>query len=602
MSSIAVIAYSGRFPGGADTPQSFWDALAAGRDLIEPVPATRWNTDRFYRPDSTASLSHITRWGGFLRDIDQFDPLAFGISRREAETIDPAQRLLLESAWRCWEGAGFRPSDWINHPVGVFVGAFTQDYLLLQLGDYATTVSTVHTATGTMQTLLSNRISYCYSLTGPSLVVDTGCSSSLVALDLAVSSLERGESELAFAAGVQLQLTPYHTAFESRSGFLSPSGRCRAFDHRADGYVRAEAVGMVLLAPLDRALAENWPIDAVIHATAVNQNGKPASVTQPSSDAQRRLISDALEKAGLSADDLGYVEAHGTGTRVGDRAEIQALGDALGRKRRQGALLVGSVKTNIGHAEAAAGMAGLIKVILSLQHRTIPPHLHWERSPEGVDLDALGLRLPLASEAWPEGAPYAAINSFGFGGTNAHVIVGPPPTRSTSAQPATHALPSVILLSAPSPGHLPLQAEALSSSLSECPSSADIHDIGAGLIHQRDHFAHRLVIVGDTREAVAAKLSDFARRPESSEWIQGMRQSDEPAEVAWVFPGMGPQWPDMGRTLAKHFPVFSQIVFDCEALFQKLSGFSVEERLGRLSENHGPLPTELAQPLNLFFK
>ena len=401
MSLIAVIAYSGRFPGGADTPQSFWNALVAGRDLIEPVPGTRWNADRFYQPDSTAGLSHITRWGGFLRDIDQFDPLAFGISPREAETIDPAQRLLLESAWRCWEGAGLRPSDWINHPVGVFVGAFTQDYLLLQLGDYATTVSTVHTATGTMQTLLSNRISYCYGLTGPSLTIDTACSSSLVALHLAVNSLKQRESELAFAAGVQLQLTPYHTAFESRSGFLSPSGRCRAFDHRADGYVRAEAVGMVLLAPLERALAENWPIDAVIHSTAVNQNGKPASVTQPSPDAQKQLISRALQKAGLSADDLGYVEAHGTGTRAGDRAEIQALGDALGQKRRNRALLVGSVKTNMGHAEAAAGMAGLIKVILSLQHRTIPPHLHWERSPEDIDMRALGLRLPLVCEAWP---------------------------------------------------------------------------------------------------------------------------------------------------------------------------------------------------------
>ncbi len=602
MSSIAVIAYSGRFPGGADTPQSFWNALAAGRDLIEPVPSSRWNTGRFHQPDSASGLSHITRWGGFLQDIDLFDPLAFGISPREAETIDPAQRLLLESAWRCWEGAGLRPSDWINHPVGVFVGAFTQDYLLLQLGDCATTVSTVHTATGTMQTLLSNRISYCYSLTGPSLTVDTGCSSSLVALHLAINSLERGESELAFAAGVQLQLTPYHTAFESRSGFLSPSGRCRAFDHRADGYVRAEAVGMVLLAPLERALAENWPIDAVIHATAVNQNGKPASVTQPSSDAQRRLISDALENAGLCADDLGYVEAHGTGTRAGDRAEIQALGEALGRKRRQGALLVGSVKTNMGHAEAAAGMAGLIKVILSLQHRTIPPHLHWERSPEGIDMPALGLRLPLVSEAWPEDAPYAAINSFGFGGTNAHAIIGPPPIRGTSTRPATNTLPSVILLSAPSRSHLPLQAEALSSSLSEFASDTDIHAIGAGLIHQRDHLAHRLVIVGDTREAVAAKLSDFVRRPESSEWIQGMRQSDSPAEIAWVFPGMGPQWPDMGQTLARNFPIFAQIVSDCETLFRKLSGYSVQEQLGTLSENHGPLPTELAQPLNLFFQ
>jgi acyl transferase domain-containing protein/acyl carrier protein len=606
MSPVAVIGFSGRFPGGADTSEELWSALAAGRDLVGAVPRTRWDAERYFQPQLTAGLGHVTRSGGFIQDVDAFDPVAFGISPREAETMDPAQRLLLEAAWRCWEAAGLRPSDWARRPVGVFVGAFTQDYLLLQLGDRATTVATPHTATGTTQTLLSNRISYCYCLAGPSLTVDTACSSSLVALHLAAASLDRGESEIAFAAGAQLQLTPYHTALESRGGFLSPGGRCRAFDHRADGYVRAEAVGMVLLAPLARAVAENWPIAAVIRATGMNQNGRPIGITQPNEDAQRRLIAAALERAGLTADDIGYVEAHGTGTRAGDRAEIRALGDALGRRRRGGPLLVGSVKTNIGHAEAAAGIAGLIKVMLSLRHRIIPPHLHWEQAPPDIDLPELGLRLPLTCEPWPKAAPFAAINSFGFGGTNAHAVVGPPPARHRIRarrvrRASSSALPFVALLSGPSRDHLPLQARALAAFISGMPAAADLHEVCAGLMHQRDHLAHRLAVVGATRDALAASLDDFARRPVSPEWMQGERPTGAAPVLAFVFAGMGPQWRGMGQGLARAFPAVATVFSQCDSCFRALAGYSVLERV-RAAPEAAPLPADLAQPLNLFLQ
>jgi len=600
---IAVIAFDGRFPGGADTPEAFWEALVAGRDLVEEVPKTRWSVDRFCRSDSQVGIVHASRRGGFLRDVDQFDPLAFGIAPREAETMDPAQRLLLESTWRCWESAGIRPSDWTERPVGVFVGAFTPDYLLLQLGDRETTVSTLHTATGAAQTLLSNRISYCYGLTGPSLTVDTACSSSLVALHLAAASLERGESDLAFAAGVQLQLTPYHTGMESRGGFLSPEGICRAFDHRANGYVRGEAVAAVLLAPLETAIAENWPIHAVIHATAVNQNGKSAGITHPNSQAQEQLIRSAIERSDLHADDLGYVEAHGTGTRAGDLAELHSLGTALGRKRHSGPLLIGSVKTNTGHTEAASGLVGLIKVILSLRHGMVPPHLNWEQPPAGVDFDELGLRLPLRPEPWPQDAPFAAVNSFGFGGANAHVVLGPPPKRAIEADPISLGLPTLFLLSAPTAEHLVLQSRELSKFVAGMPSRTSLEELAGGLCYQRESFAHRLALVSSTPAGLSERLAQFSSRPSSSEWMQGVCPDGRRREVAWVFSGMGPQWRSMGTELANSFPVFASIFVECDRLFHEIAGFSVFQKTNETGDDSAEtLPTELAQPLNLFFQ
>lgn len=609
MTQIAILAMAGRFPSHAHDPAALWLALEQGRDLIQPVPPSRWRAERYHRDGAARGLTHVSSWGGFLDEIDLFDPVAFGISPREAQTMDPSQRLLLEASQNCWEGAGFRPSRWAGRPVGVFVGAFTQDYLLLQTGDREGTVSTVHSATGVAQTLLSNRLSYCWQLTGPSMTVDTACSSSLVALHLAVHSLASGESELAFAGGVQLQLSPYYTAWESRGGFLSPDGRCRAFDHRANGYVRSEAVGLTLLAPLERALAEGWPVLAVVETTAVNQNGGSIGVTFPSADAQAALIATNLDRSGLSPDDIGFAEAHGTGTKVGDRAELLALGQALGHSRRKGSLLVGSVKTNMGHAEAAAGISGLIKSVLSMRRRVVPRHLHWERGPEDLSLAELGLRLPLETTEWPDGQPYASVSAFGFGGTNAHVILGPPPVPRTPAfsRPAhpqtdsSEKLPLVALLSGPTADHLPLQANAFADFLAAQPEPLAAAACSA-MVYQRDWGSNGLAIAAETRDELIAKLRDYTRRPEARAWIQGAPDVAAPGGVAWVFSGMGPQWRGMGTALAAAFPVFAEALEECDSLYRRVAGQSLLAEVAAYRGEAEGLPTRLAQPINVFFQ
>ncbi|AYG70174.1 MULTISPECIES: type I polyketide synthase [unclassified Rhizobium] len=607
MTQIAILAMAGRFPGQAHDPAALWLALEQGRDLIQPVPASRWRAERYHHAGAAGGLTHVSSWGGFLEEIDLFDPVAFGISPREAQTMDPGQRLLLEAAQRCWEGAGFRPSHWAGRPVGVFVGAFTPDYLLLQIGDREGTVSTVHSATGVTQTLLSNRLSYCWRLTGPSMTVDTACSSSLVAVHLAVNSLALGESELAFAGGVQLQLSPYYTAWESRGGFLSPDGRCRAFDHRANGYVRSEAVGLTLLAPLERALAEGWPVLAVIGAAAVNQNGGSVGVTFPSADAQAALITANLDRSGLSPDAIGFAEAHGTGTKAGDRAELLALGKTLGHPRRNGPLLVGSVKTNMGHAEAAAGISGLIKSVLSMRRGVVPRHLHWERGPEDLSLDDLGLRLPLEATDWPDGQPYASVSAFGFGGTNAHVVIGPAPQRrdvtpARSRPVRGEMLPLVALLSGPTADHLPLQAGAFADFLETQPASFDVASACAAMVYQRDWGSHGLAIVAETRDALIVRLRDYCRRPEARAWIQGAKDVSKTGGMAWVFSGMGPQWRDMGDKLAAAFPVFAETLRECDGLYKRMAGRSLLGEIAALPKEPEVLPARLAQPINLFFQ
>lgn len=609
MTRIAILAMAGRFPAEAHDLGAFWAALEQGRDLIRPVPAGRWRAERYQHAGAVRGLTHVSSWGGFLDDVDLFDPVAFGISPREAQTMDPAQRLLLEAAQRCWEGAGFRPSRWAGRPVGVFVGAFTQDYLLLQLGDRESSVATAHTATGTTQTLLSNRLSYCWRLTGPSMTVDTACSSSLVAVHLAINSLAAGESELAFAGGVQLQLSPYYTAFESRGGFLSPDGRCRAFDHRADGYVRSEAAGLILLAPLERALAQGWPVLTVVEATAVNQNGGSVGVTFPSTEAQAALITTSLDRSGVSPDAIGFAEAHGTGTRAGDRAELLALGKTLGQPRRNGPLLVGSVKTNMGHAEAAAGISGLMKSVLSMRRGMVPRHLHWERSPDDLALGDLGLRLPLEAAAWPQGQPYASVSAFGFGGTNAHVILGPAPVRhasashrpSASAPERRAALPLVALLSGPTQEHLPLQAAAFADFLEAQSEAFDAAAACSAMAVQRDWGRSGLAIAAETPLELGAKLRDYCRRPQAKAWIQG--DCDLSAGgMAWVFSGMGPQWRDMGAALAQTFPVFAETLEECDDVYRRIGGRSLFAEIAALPEDAEGLPARLAQPINLFFQ
>ncbi|MBT2902037.1 polyketide synthase, partial [Streptomyces sp. McG3] len=376
---VAIIGMGCRLPGGASDHRTYWRNLVEGKDCITPTPPDRYDVrtlgSRFR--DKPGRL--VGGRGGYIDGFDEFDPAFFGISPREADHMDPQQRKLLEVAWEALEDGGQRAADLAGGNVAVYVGAFTLDYKILQFADLGFTSLAAHTATGTMMTMVSNRISYCFDFRGPSLSIDTACSSSLVAVHLACQALDNGESDLALAGGTLLHMAPQYTVAETKGGFLSPQGRSRTFDAAADGYVRAEGVGLVALKRLDDAVRDGDRIHAVIAGSGVNQDGHTNGITVPNPDAQVDLIRRVCAEAGITPGDLQYMEAHGTSTPVGDPIEANALARALAVGRAPGArAYVGSVKTNIGHTESAAGIAGLIKTVLSIKHRTIPPHINLE--------------------------------------------------------------------------------------------------------------------------------------------------------------------------------------------------------------------------------
>ncbi|MFM7425396.1 MAG: type I polyketide synthase, partial [Elainella sp.] len=369
---IAIVGIGCRFPGGVHSPESFWQLLKSGRDAITEVPSSRWDVEQFYDSDLNQPGKANTRWGGFLEEIDQFDPQFFGIAPREAVTMDPQQRLLLEVAWEALEDAGQIPDQLRGSQTGVFIGIGTHDYSI-RLWQHP--VSDPYATTGTGNCIAANRISYLFDFKGPSMAIDTACSSSLVAVHLACQSLWSGESSLALAGGVNVLLLPNVTAGFSKGGFMSSSGRCKSFDASADGYVRSEGAGVVVLKPLPAAVAAGDPIYALIRGSAVNQDGSSTGMAAPNPRAQAEVLRLAYRRAGVDPAQVQYVEAHGTGTKLGDPVELEALGEVLGLGR-QTPCAIGSVKTNIGHTETAAGVAGLIKVALALKQGQIPPSLH----------------------------------------------------------------------------------------------------------------------------------------------------------------------------------------------------------------------------------
>ncbi|MEM9217871.1 MAG: aminotransferase class I/II-fold pyridoxal phosphate-dependent enzyme [Cyanobacteria bacterium P01_F01_bin.150] len=424
---IAIIGIGCRYPGGGDTPTAFWDLIRNGGDGITEVPASRWDVESIYDPDVNVFNKINTRWGGFLDQIDQFDPQFFGIAPREIITMDPQQRLLLEVTWEALEDAGQVPAQLRSSQTGVFVGVGTHDYSILL---WQQAVDNPYAIIGTGNCITANRISHLFDFKGPSLAVDTACSSSLVSVHLACQSLRSGESELAIAAGVNVMLLPTITSGFSNGGFMSGSGRCQSFDANADGYVRSEGAGVVVLKPLDQALADRDPIYAVIHGSAVNQDGSSPGIAAPNRDAQIEVLQTAYAQANINPALVQYVEAHGTGTKIGDPIEAEALGTVLAEGRSpDNPCLIGSVKSNIGHTETAAGVTGLIKAALMLKHQEIPPSLHFHQPNPSIDFEALKLQVQTDLTPFPpvrsgsSDPTYIGVNSFGFGGTNAHVIL-----------------------------------------------------------------------------------------------------------------------------------------------------------------------------------
>jgi myxalamid-type polyketide synthase MxaB len=563
---VAVIGMGCRFPGAAD-PAAFWDLLARGGDAITEVPRDRWDIDEFYDPDPEKPGRMYTRWGGFLKDVDRFSPAFFGISPREAASMDPQQRLLLEVSWEALENAALPPEHLQAAQVGVFVGIGATDYTEVEVQQGPESIDP-YNGTGTSFSVAPGRLSYLLGVRGPSLALDTACSSSLAAVHLSVVSLRSRESDVALAAGVNMIASPESFVSLCKARMLSPDGRCKTFDASANGYVRGEGCGVLVLKRLKDALAAADNILAVIRGTAVNHNGRSGGLTVPSGPAQQELIRRALRNAGLKPADVSYVEAHGTGTSVGDPIEVGALASVFAARAQP--LLIGSVKSNVGHLEWAAGVCGLIKVILSIRHGRIPASLHLKTLNHHLDWDTLPLRVVTAPTPWPAGRRVAGVSSFGFGGTNAHVLLEEPP--APAAEAARGNAPDrplhLFALSAKSPQAARALAGRYAQLLqtAEPPALADIcHTAGVG----RSHFEHRFAKV----VASTAELQQFLQQLATGEMPNGSdggRAAAAPPRVGMLFTGQGSQYAGMGRELFDTQPVFRQALERCADLLRDL--------------------------------
>ncbi|SCL17020.1 type I polyketide synthase [Micromonospora inyonensis] len=577
---IAVIGIGCRLPGGVTDPSSLWQLLEDGRDAIVPVPQERWDIAAHYSPKSQQAGRMNAREGGFLDRVDGFDAAFFGISGRIAEQMDPQQRLLLQVAWEALEDAGVPPSDLAGSRTGVFMGACSQDYGNLQMSAAEIDGAGAHTATGTFMSIVANRLSYTFDLLGPSMTIDTACSSSLVAVHLAVQSLLSGESSLALAGGVNLMLTPQFGIALSQASMLSPQGRSKAFAAAADGYVRGEGAGVVLLKPLSAAQRDGDRVYAVILGSAVNQDGRTQGITVPNSAAQEENFRAALTAAGLAGGEVGYVEAHGTGTPVGDPLEAEALGRVLTDGRaEQTTAYIGSIKTNIGHLEAAAGIAGLLKAVLAVKHRRIPASLHFDAPNPNIDFDRWRIEVPTGSRAWPEHLQraVASVNSFGFGGTNANVVVSEaPPSRPVPPVPS-RGMPAVLTLSARSERALIELAERYIGLLER--DAPDLDALSANIALRRSHHPHRVAVLArDSAEAVS-KLREFASGNATPGVFTETVRASGRGKIAFLFNGQGPQWFAMGRTLIESSPVFAAKIAECDEIASKYLGWSIWEAL-----------------------
>ncbi|MFI5883475.1 SDR family NAD(P)-dependent oxidoreductase [Streptomyces sp. NPDC051554] len=596
---VAVIGMGCRFPGGADDPQAYWRLLEAGVDATVPVPADRWDADRLYDPSPERVGRTYARRGGFLTGpVDRFDAAFFGISPREAESLDPQQRLLLEVAWEALEHGGHAPGDLRGSRTGVYVGIGIDDYKTLQTADEE--AIDAYTGTGNLFCAAAGRISYTLGLTGPSMAVDTGCSSSLVAVHLAVRSLRAGECDMALAGGVHLMLSPEMTLFLSRAGALSPDGRCRTFDAAANGYARGEGCGVVLLKRLSDALAAGDEILAVIRGSAVNHDGPSAGLTVPNGLAQQALLRDALADAGTAPDEVDYLEAHGTGTPLGDPIEVRALGAVLaGDRAPDRPLLVGSVKTNIGHLEAAAGVASLIKVILALRNERIAANLHFTTPSPHIPWSELAVCVPVESTPWPRAdrARVAGISSFGIGGTNAHLVVAEAPedpAAATEAQPG-EPRPRLLALSARGARALNDLAGRYADRLTDEQPWADVvHTTNRG----RTHFDHRLAVVASTTAEARRLLAAWAEGREAPGTFTGPGPAASTPRIAFLFTGQGSQYLGMGRGLYRTQPVFRQTVDRCEQWLDDLLDRPLTEVLFAAGPSDGAdlSSTRYAQP------
>ncbi|HEY9088383.1 MAG TPA: beta-ketoacyl synthase N-terminal-like domain-containing protein [Anaerolineaceae bacterium] len=565
---VAIIGVGLRIPGGANDTESFWQLLRNGVDGITEIPPERWSLDAYYDPDVSKPGKMITRHGAFLKDVDRFDAAFFGISPREAASMDPQQRIVLETTWEAIEDAGQSPEKLLGSQTGVFLGITNSDYFRIVVRD-VDKIDT-YTSTGGTLSVASGRIAYLLGLRGPAISIDTACSASLVSVHLAVQSLRQKECNLALAGGVNLILTPEANINFSKNGMMALDGRCKTFDARADGYVRGEGCAMILLKRLSDAVADGDRIIAVVRGSAINQDGRSGGLTAPSGPAQEAVIRAALRDAQVEPHQVSYVEAHGTGTSLGDPIEVHALGAVYSQGRDAAQpLRIGSVKTNVGHLEGAAGIAGLIKTALALQHREIPPHLHFETPSPHISWADFPIQVNTRLTAWEpvDGRRIAGVSSFGFSGTNAHVILEEAPAP---AEPApVEARLRLVTLSARSENSLRdlaarFEAFLAGRALSASEFAALSRITGAG----RSHYAHRLALSAADGDQLRQRIGAFLAGKDVNGWWKGRQQGSDQPPVAFLFTGHGSHYVNMGRALYESEPVFRETMERCDALLR----------------------------------
>ncbi len=598
---IAIIGMGARFPR-AQGLEEFWQLLKNNVDGISEVPPDRWDKEKFYHPEAGTPGKMVTKFAGFVDNVDLFDAGFFGISPREAVQIDPQQRLLLEVTWEALEHAGLPAERIMGSKTGVFIGISTNDYVRLQQGHIDKI--NPYSGTGNAFSIAANRISYLFDLQGPSMALDTACSSSLVAVHEAVQSLMNGDCDMALAGGVNLILSPELSITFSQAHMLSPDGRCKTFDAKADGYGRGEGAGVVILKRLSDAIKDGDRVLAVIRGSAVNQDGKSNGITAPNGVAQQNVILAALSNADVEPDQVQYVEAHGTGTPLGDPIEIESIKRVLLQERsKDNVLYIGSVKTNIGHLEAAAGIAGLIKTVLALYNEEIPAHLHFSQLNPHIDLKDVPIRVAAQNVPWKKGSKkrVAGVSAFGFGGTNAHVILEEAPQVEKSEPDRGELVkdrPFILPISAKSTTALNDFARSMAQFIQHHVSDnpEELYDALSTAALRRTHHDERLAIIAESKQEIKQNIYDFIEGRENANVVAGRLNPNFRPKIAFVFSGQGPQWWAMGRELYNNEPVFKATIDRISLLLQEYADWSLTVEL-LAEEEHSRLDqTEIAQP------
>ena len=590
--SIAIIGIGCRLPGNADSPDALWKNLVNKVDSITEIPKDRWDLQSFYHPNFETPKMSYSKWGGFVDNVEAFDPAFFGITPREAKQMDPQQRFMLEVTHNAFRDAGYNPAQFKKKSVGVFVGVSTFDYATRNFNHLNAEDIDTYGATGGSLSIVANRISYIFDFWGPSFIVDTACSSSLLSFHLACESVQKGESKLAIAGGVNMILDPgNHVAF-AKMGLLSPHGRCKAFSAEAAGFVRGEGAGAVLLKPLDEALKDRDRIYAVVRATGTNQDGKTNGIAVPNQESQEALYHKVYSGANIDPAKIDYVEAHGTGTIVGDQAEAGSIGKIIGNANgRKRPCYIGSIKTNIGHLESGSGIAGLIKAILVLDHKTVPPNLHFEKPSPHIKFRNLKLKVTTKAKSLSN-LNWAEVNSFGFGGANVHVVLERGPR--TSKQVGKPIIPSLILpISASDAERLEVAESNHLNWLKE--TRRDPKEIIHDTLNNHYIYDKRSALIGKSNKEWVDVLEHRLADKEHLGYVQN-ENDQKVSSIIFVFSGQGPQWFGMGRQLYKENSIFRRWLKKCDDLIQKYAGWSLLKELSRTEEESRINNTAIAQP------